>query len=115
MAAIFFANILGTCKFHHGENIVEAVIRAIEMDIPGIAEYINARFLKEDGIINPVQPPLKNETILFTPDGEFAYSKTTTPIIIDEDKVVKNLFETSKQRKRIDSYIFDIPRMHKWN
>ena len=94
MAAIFFANILETCKFHHGENIVEAVIKAIEMDIPGIAEYIDSRFLKDDGLINPVQSPLLNETTLLSPEGEFAYSKTTTPIIINEDKVVKELFNT---------------------
>lgn len=64
MAAILFANILETCKFHHGENIVEAAVKAIEMDIPGIAEYFNSRFLKEDGIINPVQSLLKNEKTL---------------------------------------------------
>lgn len=86
MAALFFANIVDTSIFHDGANIVDAIIKGIETRVPGIADYIAKRFIKVEDYIQPVQKPLKYPKTLEMPEGEFVYSKTTTPIIIDKER-----------------------------
>ena len=39
--------------------LTQAVIKAIEEEVPGIANYINSRFLKDQNLIKPVQNDLK--------------------------------------------------------
>jgi len=35
--------------------LTESVIKAIEEDVPGISQYIESRFLRDEGILMPVQ------------------------------------------------------------
>jgi len=48
MAAIIFANSRNYSFLHSGPVLVEAVIKAIELGVPGISSYIEARFLQTE-------------------------------------------------------------------
>jgi hypothetical protein len=58
MAAIIFANSKNYSFLHSGPVLVEAVIRAIKLGVPGISDYIDARLLKSELYIKPMQKGL---------------------------------------------------------
>ena len=48
MAAIIFANSRNYSFLHSGPVLVDAVIQAIKLGVPGISSYIEARFLQTE-------------------------------------------------------------------
>ena len=64
LAALVFANIKDYSIWHSGPMLKEAVIEAIRKDIPGIGEYLTARFIKTESFIKPMQSQMKTELTL---------------------------------------------------
>jgi|LakMenEpi03Aug12_release.lakeMendotaPanAssembly.Ray.scaffolds.fasta_scaffold294743_1 hypothetical protein len=64
LAALVFANIKDYSIWHSGPMLKEAVIEAIRKDIPGIGEYLSARFIKTENFIKPMQNKMRSSKTL---------------------------------------------------
>jgi hypothetical protein len=45
-----FSHLKDYSLFHHGPHVDDAIIKAVEEDVPGIADYINARLIRVNRI-----------------------------------------------------------------
>jgi hypothetical protein len=97
LAGIVFANIKNYSIFHDGPMLTQAVIKAIVDEVPGIANYINSRFLKGQNIIKPVHNKLISKQR--QTDG-FEYANCNYSLWMSEKMIGKQLFKPSSQTEQ---------------
>ena len=102
--------------WHSGPMIVDAVIESIKKEVPGIENYLSARFLQTQQFIKPMQNEMRNQKQLT--DG-FKYNFTQVEVLNKEDKTTTNtLFKANARglgKSRVDQYLFDIPMLDQSN
>ena len=61
MAQVIFAEIKDYSFMHGGDGIIESIINAVKIDLPGIGDYLDGRLKTENFFRQTSQRPIKDD------------------------------------------------------
>ena len=74
MAQVIFTEIKDYSFMHGGDSIVESVINAVRIDLPGIGDYLDGRLKTDSFLRQSSQRPIKEKKLRKTPGSMPAYA-----------------------------------------
>ena len=111
LVGFLFANTKDYPILHSSHICKKAVCRAIEFDVPGIVEYLEARMIKSPHLSTKFMEAneLYNEKKSVVKGYEYAIEEF--PIWVDKKRVSDSLFDPKGFPKKLRLCFFDIPNI----
>ena len=112
MATVIFDQIKDYSYMHASDAIVDTVINAIALDLPGIGDYLDSRL--KDGLYfrSNSQRPIKPAVLTASPDGS-EYAAINADCWARESAIQKAVYEETEGSYRpMELVYFDLPFLH---